>query len=188
QRLFAVQMNLSFLREAYEKNDLTAFRADFPQLDQWLAEAIKVTRQLSVDLSPPILHGEGLVEAVIWLAAQMDEQYGLKLHINSNGTPAPLDEKVRILVFYAIRELLFNIVKHSGTSEAAIRFEHYDSHLLVILRDQGAGFNSAQVLSDPTIGHGLLIVRHRLSLLGCKLEVNSQPGKGTEAIIEVPYA
>jgi PAS domain S-box-containing protein len=187
QRIFAVQMQLSFLRDAYEKNDLQAFAVDFPQLEEWLAEAIQVTRKLSVDLSPPILHGEGLVEAVSWLAAQMEEQYGLMVNIKSNGKPAELDEKVRVLVFYALRELLFNVVKHSGTLEAAIRFEHYDSRLVVIVRDQGVGFASAEVMDNPNIAHGLLIIRHRLNLLGCGIEINSQPGNGTEVIIEVPY-
>jgi signal transduction histidine kinase len=187
QRIFAVQMQLSFLRDAYEKNDLQAFAVDFPQLEEWLAEAIHVTRKLSVDLSPPILHGEGLVEAVLWLAAQMEEQYGLKVDIKSNGTPAQLDEKVRVLVFYALRELLFNIVKHAGILEAEIHFEHSDSRLLVIVKDQGAGFDSEEVMNDPQIAHGLLTVRHRLNLLGCRLEVSSQPGNGTEVSIEVPY-
>ena len=187
QRIFAVQMQLSFLREAYEKNDLQSFPVNFDQLHEWLTESIQVTRKLSVDLSPPILHGEGLVEAVIWLASQMEEQYGLRVNIHSSGTPAKLDERVRVLVFYAIREILFNIVKHAGTLEASVHFEHHDSHLLVIVRDPGVGFDSPAVLDDPTKAHGLLIIRHRLNLLGCRMEIHSQPGKGTEALIEVPY-
>jgi two-component system CheB/CheR fusion protein len=187
QRIFAIQMQLSFLKEAYETNDLQSFAVDFAQLDAWLSEAIKVTRQLSVDLSPPILHGEGLLEAAIWLASQMEEQYGLKVDMQSSGTPAQLDERVRVLVFYALRELLFNIVKHAGALEAALRFEHQDSRLLVTVRDAGEGFDSKVVMNDPKIAHGLMIISHRLNLLGCKLDVNSQPGNGTEAIIEVPY-
>jgi two-component system, chemotaxis family, CheB/CheR fusion protein len=187
QRIFAVQMQLSFLKDAYEKNNLQDVKVDFSQLEEWLAEAIQVTRNLSVDLSPPILHGEGLVEAVIWLAAHMKEQYGLKVNIESGGRPAELDEKVRVLVFYALRELLFNVVKHAGTLETTVRFEHQDSRLLVIVRDQGTGFDSERVMGDPTIAHGLWIIRHRLNLLGCNMEVNSQPGNGTEVIIEVPY-
>lgn len=187
QRIFAVQMQLSFLRDAYEKNDLQSFPVNFNQLDEWLTETIQVTRKLSVDLSPPILHGEGLMEAIIWLASQMEEQYGLKVNLQSSGTPIGLDEKVRVLVFYALREALFNIVKHAGTLEAAIRFEHYDSRLLAIVRDEGAGFESEVVMGDLKLAHGLLIVRHRLNLLGCSMEVHSQPGKGTEVIIEVPY-
>ena len=56
QRIFAIQIQLSFVRDAYEKNDLQSFPVDFEQLELWLTEAIRVTRQLSVDLSPPILH------------------------------------------------------------------------------------------------------------------------------------
>lgn len=187
QRLFAIQMQMSFLNDAYEKNDLQAFAIDFPQLEEWLAEAIQVTRQLSVDLSPPVLHGEGLVEAVLWLASQMHDQYGLEVNIKSDGRPVQLDEKMRVLVFYAVRELLFNVVKHAGTLQATVDFEHHDHHLRVTVRDQGKGFDNTEVLSNPKIAHGLLIARHRLNLLGCKMEVNSQPGKGTEVVIEVPY-
>jgi two-component system sensor histidine kinase DegS len=78
-------------------------------------------------------------------------------------------------------------VKHAETLEAAIRFEHQDSGLLVIVRDRGKGFDSASVIRDPQTAHGLLVIRDRLNLLGCRLELHSQPGKGTEAVIEVPY-
>jgi signal transduction histidine kinase len=175
------------LKEAYEKNDLQAFAINFPQMEARLGEAVKITRQLSIDLSPPVLQGEGLLEAAIWLASQMQEQYGLKVDIQSSGTPVELDEKLRVLVFYALRELLFNIVKHAGTLEAVVRFEHGDSRMRVIARDEGAGFDGAAVMDDPKIAHGLLMIRHRLNLLGCSMEVRSEPGKGTEVIIEVPY-
>jgi signal transduction histidine kinase len=187
QRIFAVQMQMSFLRDAYEKNDLQSFQIDFPQIEEWLAGSIQVTRQLSVDLSPPILHGEGLVEATIWLAAQMQEQYKLNVNIQADGTPAQVDEKVRVLVFYAIRELLFNIVKHSETLEANVVFESRDDHLDVIVSDRGIGFPIQELTSSRNIGHGLESLRDRLNLLGCRMEVQSEPGNGTQALIEVPY-
>ena len=187
QRMFAIQMQLSFLKDAYEKNDLQAFEIDFPQLEEWLAESIQVTRQLSVDLSPPILHGEGLVEATIWLASQMQEQYKLNVKIESEGKHAQLDEKVRVLAFYAIRELLFNVVKHSGTLEATVTFEDNNDYLNVIVSDGGKGFSSLEIMDSRNIGHGLSSLRHRLNLLGCTMEVKSQPGDGTAVIIEVPY-
>ena len=116
----------------------------------------------------------------------MDEKYGLKVNIKSSGTPTGLDEKVRVLVFYAVRELFFNIGKHAKTLEAAVRFEHHDSRLLIIVRDMGKGFDSTQVMSNSKMAHGLLMIRHRLNLLSCNMAVKSQPGNGTEVIIEVP--
>jgi signal transduction histidine kinase len=186
QRIFAIQMQLSFLKDAYEKNDLKAFAVDFPQLETWLAEAIHVTRQLSVDLSPPILHGEGLFEAILWLAAQMQEQYNLLVNVQTDGTSSQLDEKLRVLVFYAVRELLFNTVKHAGTLNATVDFKSQDCYLRVTVSDQGKGFNTEEVMGDSKIAHGLLVIRHRLNLLGCSMYIKSQTGKGTEAIIEVP--
>ena len=186
QRMFAIQMQLSFLKDAYERNDLQGFKIDFPQLEEWLAESIQVTRQLSVDLSPPILHGEGLLEATVWLAAQMQEQYNLSVGIRADEQPAQLDEKVRVLVFYAIRELLFNIVKHSGTLDATVTFENYDDTLRVTVQDAGKGFPSQEYMSSRSMGHGLLSLRHRLNLLGCTMEVKSEIGNGTEISIEVP--
>ncbi|HEX2995711.1 MAG TPA: PAS domain-containing protein, partial [Anaerolineales bacterium] len=187
QRIFAIQMQLGFLKDAYEKNDLKAFEADFPQMETWLAEAIQVTRQLSVDLSPPILRGEGLVEAILWLASQMKDQYGLEVDIEANGESGQIDEKLRVLVFYAVRELLFNVVKHAETLKARVNFERFDHQLRVTVSDEGKGFDDVKVMKDPQIAHGLLIVRHRLNLLGCNMDVQSQPGKGTKVIIEVPY-
>ena len=187
QRIFAIQMQMSFLKDAYEKNDLQAFQIDFPQIEEWLAGSIQVTRQLSVDLSPPILHGEGLVEATIWLAAQMQEQYKLNVNIQANKTPTQIDEKVRVLVFYAIRELLFNVVKHSETLEAKVDFESHDDHLTVIVSDEGKGFSIQELRSSQNLGHGLESLQHRLNLLGCNIEVQSTPGNGTQVMISVPY-
>jgi PAS domain S-box-containing protein len=188
QRIFAIQMQMSFLKDAYEKNDLRAFEVDFPQLEEWLAESIQVTRQLSVDLSPPVLHGEGLVEATVWLASQMQEQYKLTVKIRSDGKHPPLDDKVRVLAFYAIRELLFNVVKHSGTAEAMVTFESYDSYLRVIVSDEGKGFAGQELLMNThKAGQGLVSLRHRLNLLGCTMEIKSEIENGTEVIIDIPY-
>lgn len=187
QRIFAVQMQLSFLKDAYERNDLQSFAVDFPQLEEWLAECIQVTRQLSVDLSPPILHGEGLVEATVWLASQMQEQYGLKVNINSEGRRVELQENLRVLLFYAVRELLFNVVKHAGTQEANVNFEHNQNQLTIIVSDGGKGFHSQKIMRDLREAHGLLNLRHRLNLLGCAMEVKSETGNGTQVFIEVPY-
>jgi two-component system, chemotaxis family, CheB/CheR fusion protein len=187
QRIFAIQMQLSFLKDAYEKNDLRAFQIDFPQLETWLSESIQVTRQLSVDLSPPILHGEGLVEAVVWLAAQMQEQYGLNINIQMDSTPLAIEEKVRVLVFYAVRELLFNVVKHSGTLEATVNFESKEAYLNVIVSDRGKGFAMELLTSRQHMGHGIESLLHRLDLLGCSMKVQSGLGQGTQVTIEVPY-
>jgi two-component system, chemotaxis family, CheB/CheR fusion protein len=186
QNIFAVKMQLTFLSEAIENNDLQGLRLDLQQLDNWLEQAIATTRQLSIDLSPPVLNDEGLTEAVIWLASQMKEQYKLEVAVHTNGIHAAFEDDVRVLVFQSIRELLFNVVKHSGTLIAQVRFEQIGDKVFITVSDGGMGFDSQAVLEDWKTGHGLLRMRDRLLLLGCNLEVKSEPDNGTRITIEAP--
>jgi len=186
QNIFAVKMQLTFLSEAIERNDLEGLKVDLRQLDDWLAEAIATTRQVSIDLSPPVLHGEGLAEAIIWLASQMKEQYGLDVSAHTNGVQAAFEDDIRVLVFQSVRELLFNVVKHSGVLKARLTFEQMNGKAYITVSDDGKGFDSQAMMEDWKAAHGLLRMRDRLFLLGCNLEVKSEPDNGTQITIEAP--
>jgi PAS domain S-box-containing protein len=186
QNIFAVKMQLSFLAEAIKQNNLEAANVDLGQLDQWLADAIATTRQLSIDLSPPVLHGEGLTEALLWLASQMKTQYSLDVTIEPNDTQVAFEDDLRSLLFQSVRELLFNVVKHSGTLAAHVVLEQMDGHVNIIVSDKGKGFDM-QTMTENRLD-GLKRMRDRLFLLGCNLVVESEPGKGTRITIEAPIA
>jgi two-component system, chemotaxis family, CheB/CheR fusion protein len=185
QNIFAVKMQLSMLRDSGGKNEENS-RVDLAQLDEWLADAIATTRQLSVDLSPPILQGEGLTEAVIWLGAQMKEQYDLDVTVEPNNVHAVFEEDVRLLVFQTARELLFNVVKHSETTKATVTFEQLDGEVSITVSDDGKGFETEKVTENWKARHGLLRMRDRLFLLGCNLKIHSVPNDGTQITIEAP--
>ena len=117
QRIFAVKMQTSILRDAYDQEHLRSAKVDFDQLDELLDQSITITRNLSIDLSPAVL-GEGLADALVWLAAHMHDQYGLEVSIHPNGIATRFEDTLRILLFQAVREALFNVVKHAETSQA----------------------------------------------------------------------
>ena len=91
----------------------------------------------------------------------------------------------RSCYFRPCAEALFNVVKHAGTLQTEVTLEKLDGGRITV-SDAGRGFDKEKVLNDPALAHGLLIVRDRLNLLGCQMEVRSQPGKGTQVIIEPP--
>jgi PAS domain S-box-containing protein len=187
QRIFAVKMQLSTLSDAYQKGNIESTRADFAQLQEGLNESISITRNLSMDLSPAILQGDSLNDALIWLASQMDQQYQLKVQLAPNSVIARFDDTLRILLFQAAREILFNIVKHADTIEATISLEHVDRHTRLTIRDGGKGFAAQEVLGGAGTSSGLRNLQHRLNLMGCSLEIKSQPdGTGTQVIIDIP--
>jgi PAS domain S-box-containing protein len=187
QRLFAIKAQLSLLHGFFDKAQVSA--AAYLELDQIqasLSETISITRNLSIDLNPVVLHGEGLAEAMTWLAFRMKDQYDLHTEIDAKDTLSHLDHHLRMLLFQSIRELLFNVVKHAGVLEATVTLEEVDGRDRITIRDAGKGFDAEAVMQDVTTAHGLLIVQDRLSLLGCQMEVISKPGAGTRILIELP--
>ena len=184
QNIFAVKMQLSFLADALEKNNPEGAKVDLQQLDGWLAEAISTTRQLSVDLSPPVLRDEGLTESLLWIAAQMKSQYGLNVKVESNGVQAIFHDDVRIVVLQAAREVLFNVVKHSGVLNATVSLEQMDGHVNIIILDEGKGFNMEE--NDDQASNGLRKLHDRLFLIGANLKIESKPDDGTRVTIEAP--
>ena len=189
QRLFAIRTHLALLQD---ENESAAEQPEKNQgIDQilgWLSETITITRNLSINLSPVVLYGDGLVEAVTWLAAQMKEQYGLQVEVEASQDFQLMEEHMRILLFQAIREVLFNVVKHAGVLNATVRLTQENGSGWIMVHDAGTGFHASAVMKDPQAAHGLLIVKDRLDLMGCNMEVYSQPGDGTRVMIEVPMS
>jgi PAS domain S-box-containing protein len=183
QRLFAVKAQLSFLKDVNLSAD--AYQ-ELDQIQASLSEAIAITRNLSIDLSPIVLHGEGLKESMTWLAFRMKEQYGLHIDLEANENFPRLDPHMRMLLFQSIREFLFNVVKHAGILEAKVTLEHVDGHGRIKVSDDGKGFDTEAVLNDAQVAHGLLIIQERLNLLGCRMEIIANPGEGTRILIELP--
>ena len=99
-----------------------------------------------------------------------------------------MEEHMRILLFQAIREVLFNVVKHAGVLNATVRLTQENGSGWIMVHDVGTGFHASVVMKDPQAAHGLLIVKDRLDLMGCNMEVYSQPGDGTRVMIEVPVS
>jgi PAS domain S-box-containing protein len=186
QNIFAVKMQLSFLQDELSKTDSEVVKTDLKQIDEWLAEAIAQTRQLSIDLSPPILSEEGFVESLLWLASQMKAQYSLEVMVDSNDLQPILNEDVRAVVLQSIRELLFNVVKHSGALKANITIEEVAGHVNIVVSDQGKGFDLKS--SQAQVSHGLKKMRDRLFLVGCNLKIESELNLGTRITIETPTA
>jgi PAS domain S-box-containing protein len=187
QRLFAIKAQLSMLKDASEKDKIpTETQMTLDQVQSWLSDSIAITRSLSISLSPIVLHGEGLAESIVWLTSQMREQYGLQVEFEAQENLNHFDDHMRTLLFQAVRELLFNIVKHAETSHATITLKQVDSLGRITISDDGKGFDSEAVMNDSTLAHGLLLIRDRLGLIGGSMEVDSKPGQGTRIVIEFP--
>jgi signal transduction histidine kinase len=123
-----------------------------------------------------------------WLAEHMEQQYGLVVAVEDDGSHKPLDNESRVLLFRAVRELLFNVLKHSQASAARVWMRRAGEHLEVIVEDHGVGFASHQLAgsSGKVEGFGLFSIRERLNYYGGHMEIESTPDEVTRVILSLP--
>lgn len=151
-----------------------------------LDEAIRSTRSLTLELSPPVLAEKGVTGAVEWALQRVGEQHGLSTSLTVAGEMRRLDQDIEITVFQAVKEMLNNIVKHAAAAHVAVALDYGLEALRIVVEDDGNGFNPSSIRTTDTGGFGLLNVRERLTYIGGSLTVDSAPGRGARLEISVP--
>jgi PAS domain S-box-containing protein len=153
-------------------------------------EAIEAARTLSVNLFPPVLHVGGLPAALAWLAKRTQEQLRVVVNVTADPRANPEPSDVRILLFEAVRELLFNAVKHAHVDSVDINLElRSDDTIHIEVSDKGVGFDLPSASNHEDLhqsGLGLFSIQERFALLGGHLDIQSAPGKGARFSLTVP--
>jgi signal transduction histidine kinase len=191
QRAYAILMQMSFLRQELPSENHSA-RKEASEIENELAEIVKITRNLSIDLSPPTLSGEGLSHAIEWLVSRMREQYSLHVELQADGPFVISNQELHVFVFNCIRELLFNVLKHAGASRAVVAMAWLDNAIQIEVRDDGKRFpvsipdGAGSRQDNLPRSLGLPSIHHQLSLFGGSMEINSTPRAGTQVILIVP--
>lgn len=181
QMIFAAKMQLKFLRSD------TSNTSKLDRLSEMINQTMDLTRQLTLELSPPVLEGEGLHKALVWLAEHMDKVYGLKVIVEaSNGTQIASGEQ-RVLLYEIVRELLFNVVKHAQVQQAQVIVQEETKGITTIVTDHGQGFDVTEALAEGNSGFGLRSIRERLHLFGGHANIRSTLGVGTQVTLFLPH-
>ena len=192
QLLYGMQVKLQILARHVSRE---VKEQQVAALAHLIERSIHTSRTLTVNLSPPVLEGEGLDQSVQWLALQMEEVHGLKVELETFGSGKVPGRDLHVLLFQLIRELLFNIVKHAETNKAWVQLRKEDERLTILVQDKGRGFDPETVpgpngleptADDVATGLGLFSIRERVRVVGGALEIESAPGQGTHVVLRVP--
>ncbi len=163
------------------------------EVDQVLSQALQYCQTLMAELSPPILHEQGLVAGIRALATQM-KRYELEVRVEID----PMDEcclpiSCTVLLFRSVRELLINTAKHAAVKQASIRLTCDKGLLQIVVRDE-SGFDLATSTGPQSVDTGsvcsskigLLTIRERMKALNGRFDFASAPKQGTTATLTLP--
>ena len=160
------------------------------KINELLKACQQTSRNLSSELSPPILHRGTVLDVLEWLRDWFGEKYGLTVNVETIDSVTALPEHLRIFIFQSARELLTNVVKHSRSKEATIAVSSRGGKFRLRIEDGGRGFNPEAILLklQRPESFGLFNIRERLEALGGRLEVHRTPLGGACVGLVMPFA
>lgn len=146
-------------------------------------DAMAHTRELSAQVSPPILQDLGLAEALEWLLSRTEQRFGIRTRLLPSDAWQQIHPRAHDPIFQSVRELVTNAVKHAHASELVVSaHEAANERVDVTVRDDGRGF----IRSRTGAGFGLLSIERRMACLGAQLYIESARERGTCASLRLP--
>jgi signal transduction histidine kinase len=172
--LVAVGMNIGFAEQMVKDNPDLALTL-LAEARESSGHALSELRTLVRGIHPPALAERGLDGAVRALALSLP--LPVDLHIELPGRPvAPVESAA----YFAIAEVLANVVKHSGANRAWVQLEYEHGRLIAIVGDNGAGGAHFRA------GGGLQGIERRLNAFDGTVAVTSPAGGPTQVTMELP--
>ena len=149
-----------------------------------LAESsVNVVRNMALLLRPSMLDDLGLVPALQWQAREISKRTGLAVTVEAESVADDLPEEHKTCIYRVAQEALHNCARHACARSVRIEVVQECDRICLNVLDDGQGFNSRH-----TRGLGLLGIEERVTHLGGRFHLQSEPGHGVRLRIEIPLA
>ncbi|MCX7837904.1 MAG: GAF domain-containing sensor histidine kinase [Anaerolineae bacterium] len=187
QLLSAMTMGLRFLRQVITRQP-DRIETEISELERLATQALRQVRNLLFDLRPVALETQGLRAALEIYVERLRESDNVQLHLDVRDLKTRWTPKVEAALFSIIQEAVGNAKKHAQPKNIWITAQRQGEKMILRVRDDGRGFDLAQVENSYAQqgSLGLLNMKERAEIAHAKLEIASQPGKGTTVTLSVP--
>ncbi|MFQ6610548.1 MAG: histidine kinase [Fidelibacterota bacterium] len=187
QALTAVTFNLEILKSLDTRND--EFEDRIRDCKRLVETTIENVRRFAHELNPAMLDDLGLLPALRSHARGYKERTGIEVQIHGSQEIYEISAEFKIVLYRIFQEGLNNIAKHAQASKVRIDITHQDRKLNFIIQDNGIGFNPDDVLNRnvKSGNFGIKGMQERVELIGGKFHLKSEPNKGTEIRVSIPF-
>ncbi len=184
QMMANVLLRSDLIERTYrEKGPELAFQ-EIKSLKEMVRDALTEVRRIIYDLRPMALDDLGLIPTLKkYLETTQDYNKGIKLSFDSNGSEMRLPSNYETAIFRLVQEAITNAVRHGKASEIEVKVEWLKTHVNMIVKDNGTGFDQSIVKSQS---FGLLGMKERIELVNGEFFINSSPGNGTVLMFQIP--
>ena len=177
--------------EAHGSAGVTIGPARLQELKSVVAGTLDSVRDLALELRPSVLDDLGLVPTLHRYVRAYQDRHQLEIDFQTVGLEGVrLPSVVETALYRIAQEALTNVIRHAGASRVSLLLAVRQGTAVLIVEDDGAGFDVHRLIHGPVDERrlGLSGMRERAELVGGRLTIESAPGAGTTVFVEVPLA
>jgi PAS domain S-box-containing protein len=160
-----------------------AHAADAAKIVRLVNEAIHKTRELARGLLPVVSDAHGLMSALQLWAAEVEDLFGISCRFECEPAVLIHDDAKATHLYHIAQEAVNNAIKHGQACEVLISLTQESGLGTLLIRDDGRGIGEDR---GNTQGMGLHIMSYRAGMIGGRLEIKSNPLRGTSVTCIFP--
>ena len=184
QQLTGLRLKLESIKSIAAENP-----AVVNEIDQVCHQASQIDTDMSLlawELRPVSLDSHGLSEALASFVREWGQSHGITAEFQCTSKSGRLAPEVETNLYRIAQEALNNILKHAGAKEVSVTLNQNSKEAVLVVEDDGRGFDPEKTVPRADGGLGLVGMRERAALLGGRLEIESHESGGTAIYARIP--
>lgn len=183
QSLAALLIRLRLLRTVDDPNARDAALED---MRKDVSASLERVRRFARGLRPPALEDLGLIPALESHVRALSESVGVPIRMHAEGTAGNLSSQAELALYRIAQEATSNAIRHAKPSQVQIFVRPTHDTVVLVVEDDGIGFDLAEVAGRSQGSLGLFGMRERAAYVGGRVEIQSRPDAGTRVIATIP--
>lgn len=186
QDMTAININLNIMRNLLPEATPPEVVSRLDDTETLVKESVERMRAIMAEFRPPMLDQYGLAAALIWYGEQYSQRTKVTVSIDDRYlNRVRLPPEIEIALFRIAQEALNNVAKHAQATRVNIELVETGDTILMIVTDNGRGFDTKEQPPDTSAHWGTTIMRERARAINGRFILRSVPGRGTQVIIRV---
>ena len=184
QRLATLILRVRRLAEERDPHERAQLHEE---IREEIVDAAEAVKRMARGLRPPEIEELGLTLAIVAHARSLREGARFEVETELDAVDHALNVTAKLALYRIVQEALSNARRYSGVDRARVRLFLEDGTVVTEISDEGAGFTQSQAVESGG-GLGLVGMKERAAMVGGRLAIDSEPGKGTKVTVTVPAA
>jgi two-component system nitrate/nitrite sensor histidine kinase NarX len=178
QTIASLRIQIRVIDETFHSNDEKSIWHQMERIEYTIDQANTQLRELIAHFRVPI-NEQGLVPSIEDNVRRTQEEMGIPVYFQNEWPEQELTPEIELNVLRIVQECLVNIRKHSQAEVVRVLLSYRNDTNIVLIEDDGIGFDESSIVSEGGLHLGLNILRDRAREIGADIEIESEPGDGT---------